>query len=147
MISPKEGSLITEVSPNPFIEAIADLLTSGSTLTDIEAVTPDGFTRDDLVDIREHIADRLSPEERLWVDQQLAPPTILEQIQDAATTASAKRAEFESADAELLALCASAVAAGRSYTDIAAAAGMSRQVLTKRLERRRLREHDVLHAD
>ena len=46
-----------------------------------------------------------------------------------------KREEFDVADAEQLRSCATAVAQGYSYTDVAAAAGTSRQVLTKRLQR------------
>ena len=131
--------MITEATLNPFIQEVKAALFDGLSLAEVEGFTPGGFTRDDVLDIRQHFADRLTPEERVWIKESLEPPHIYDQIQAAAAVAAAKRAEFETADAEQLRLCSAAVAMGRSYTDVAAAAGMSRQVLTKRLERRECR--------
>lgn len=122
-----------------FIDETRDLLSDGYTLQQAEGYAPGGFTDDELREFLEHLTTDLTPEEREWVERRLEPLHIYDQIRNTAALAATRRAEFDAVDAEQLNLCAAAIAQGHSYTDVAAAAGMSRQVLTKRLQRHQVR--------
>ena len=127
--------MITASRDSPFIRETRDLLSDGYTLRQAEAFAAGGFTDDELREFLEHLSDELTPEDRDWVERRLEPLHIYDQIRDAAAVAATKRVEFDAVDAEQLKLCAAAIAQGYSYTDVASAAGMIRQVLTKRLQR------------
>ena len=126
------------VDTETFVQAIREGLTDGDSLAEIDEYCGP-FDAAELSAIRHHLSDGISSGEAEWVDAEIRV-RVLGDIEQAAEDAAKCQATFDAADEQMLSLCAVAAANGFDYTLIGRRCGASRQVITKRLQRREQRE-------